>query len=51
MNEEEQYIDAAKQIREDPELPAELAPELDTLLKAADVSEGDGRGSSWMPSW
>lgn len=41
MKEEEQYLDAAKKIREDPELPDELVPEIDKLLEAVTNTEGD----------
>ena len=46
MNEDEQYLQAAWKIREDPELPDELAPKLDKLLKAAADAEGDARSTA-----
>ena len=41
MTEEEQYIDAARKIRENPALPDKLAPKIDELLEAAKDTEGD----------
>lgn len=43
MNEEEQYLDAARKIREDPDLPDAFAPELDDLIERAASRNGDER--------
>lgn len=43
---EDEYLTAAQMIREDPELPEELAPKLDRLLAAAATDEGDARANA-----
>ena len=43
MTEDERYLSAAHRIREDPDLPEELAPALDELLVEAAHAEGDAR--------
>jgi hypothetical protein len=43
MNEDDRYLAAAQQIRDDPELPDELAPKLQRRLAAVATAEGDAR--------
>lgn len=46
MNEDEQYLHAARKIRQDPDLPDVLAPELDELIESAASREGDERSEA-----
>jgi hypothetical protein len=43
MNEEDQYLHAARTIRADPDLPDTLVPKLDQLIEGAASREGDER--------